>query len=105
MNVRNKTALRIAQQIQVVKRGECDAETMLYHILIDTLPPINRRVYNYVAEFNLTVTSADIEYRFGWKINYASTVLNELWKLGLLARELVTDEDGKRYAYKLGWKR
>lgn len=95
---RQHFALSVAEALRMVRLGEESAISALQNLLIDSLSETQREAYDWV------LVSGDVDSRFladEWTIyqSYASTLLNNLWQFGLLARREYVDRDGKRFIY------
>lgn len=79
----------------------CPRESNAYRLLVGNLSANQCKAYWFVAG-NHAAFASDLAAGEGWKINYASTVLKELYDLGILVREgRDYAEEGKGFLYRL----
>lgn len=102
---RSKYAKRISE---LITRGECsngDFETLqvilggLDTILLEMIEPLERRVFDWIVDGDLSTTSNAVSKQFNIKMNHAGTILGNLCDLCLLDRREVRDAHGKFYIY------
>lgn len=83
-----------------IKRWPEQAESLLQAAIASALPTHLRELYYWPHEQD-TITTAQVVEAFGWKENHASTCLKHLHTFGLLEREAIKDNHGKRFVYKV----
>lgn len=96
---------RFAHVQALVELRDCidtypDPKNAVHDAIVNALPKQYRTIYAWIISHG----GKDITTSFvvaGWRIapNHASSILNELWQFGLLEREMVIDDSGKRYQY------
>lgn len=70
-------------------------------LLIEMLPPQQKQVYAFCCGADQPVTSRDIENLLSASSTYASSLLKELWEVGLLDRAEVVNDKTRYFEYKL----
>jgi len=85
---------RLGKELKAVKEereriGDIACRRSAYDVvlalLLESLSPQQRDVYDYVCRFEKARTS-DLTERFGWEPNHAANLLKALFDLGLLRR-------------------
>jgi len=74
---------------------------LLNDMLIDSLEPMQRRVYEWIVENESVVSSEFVATHFRIRGNHAATVLLQLYKLKLLKRTLDTNGNSRQFWYRL----
>lgn len=69
-------------------------------LLVAELSPQQASVLNCVAAF-AAVDSEEVSDQMGVSVQHASTLLKDLWHLGLLDRHEVIDDEGRHYVYQV----
>lgn len=82
------------------QRNPDDIDQQMKRAIIDALPPGYRKVYDWIGSLYTPVTTAMVMRAWELKSNHASTLLNELWRFGLLKRTEIKDSHGKMFEYK-----
>lgn len=79
------------------------SDRLVKEAILYSLPPAYIKLYEWIRQgaFHGRVHSNAVCHAWGWKQNYASTALNELWQFGLLKRTECIDQSGKHFAYEV----
>jgi predicted transcriptional regulator len=98
------TSRQIADKLrEILPQKQPAAYDAVYDLLLLSLSPRQRQVYDYVVARQGTecewITSAGVCRQLDIKSNNAGNVLNQLHNLGLLKREPTVDEGGLRYLW------
>lgn len=101
MTQRNATLQAAADTLRRIEDNPAQAVQYARALVIDLLSPQQKQVYEYVYMATEAVEPAEIRDKFGWSMNYASTLLKDLYEVGLLTREEKRDEIGRVYRYKV----
>lgn len=94
------TLEKLSQAMKTCRR-EKGGYMALRDLLIESLAPVEQRVLLYVGHSHVNKTSGDVQAEFEISAQNASTVLKHLVDLGLLRRQVITDEHGKHWSYYL----
>lgn len=92
----------VASAIADLRKG-ASAKSRLHQLMLELITPAHKEVYDWYTfhyasqRYTVKVDSFVLASEFNYQINYASTLLKELWEFGLLEREL--DDDGRTYLY------
>lgn len=82
-----------------------------YQLLLESLPPTEKRIYEWYVNTWLPSRSADelqsgggltaalVSTTFDMEINQASTILKRLHSWGILHRKPIVDDNGLHYEY------
>lgn len=76
-----------------------NTDRILYNAIVRALPKQYHQIYDWIGSCYGPVTSNMVMKAWGLQQNHASTLLNELWRFGLLTRTEYTDRNGKGYKY------
>lgn len=78
-------------------------DRILLNAIIQALPPSYHKVYDWICQgtFHGKVETSMVMRAWNLKANHASTMLNELWRFGLLKRTERIDKNGKTYVYEV----
>lgn len=80
-------------------RNPADIDQQMKRAIVDALPDGYRKVYDWIGSQYAPVTTAMVMRAWELKSSHASTVLNELWRFGLLKRTQEIDANGRQYLY------
>lgn len=78
-----------------------NTDRILLIAIVRALPPSYHKIYDWIGSLYAPVTSGAVMRAWELKPNHASTILNELWRFGLLKRTEYTDEHGKGFKYEI----
>lgn len=74
---------------------------VLRDLLVESLEPSRREVYEYVEAGQKQVIATDVAAHFGRYVNHVSAVLDCLSKYGLLDYEASLDDGGRVFVYQI----
>lgn len=97
---RQKHAAALAQAMQTVEQNPGGAVQVLRNLLIDTLSDTQRETLAWMTTAG-EVDSARLAREWEISLVYASMILNDLWQLGLAARQEQRSGSTRVYLYSI----
>lgn len=94
-SVRTDKLKRLAAAYAVAKQ----AEREIYSLLIESIEPGQREAWQIVRQCS-EIDSSALAHEMKIKINHASTILKQLYEVGLITREGERSDEGRVFWYK-----
>lgn len=76
-------------------------EGVVFDLLIESLPPAEKKAYDYILESKTPVTSRQVADHFGLVINRVGNILANLRRWGLVDSEAKSGPDGLYYEWRV----
>jgi predicted transcriptional regulator len=99
MSQRNAVLHTVGEYYRRIEEDPEKAPQYMRALLFDLLPPQQKQIYAFCSRAAEPVTTPDIEQVFSLTQTHASSLLKELWEIGLLAREQVVNQETRYFAY------
>lgn len=101
MTQRNATLQAAADTLRRIEDNPAQAVQYARALVIDLLSPQQKQVYAFLCQADDPIEPAQVRDEFKFAMTYASTLLKDLYEVGLLTREEKRDEVGRVYRYKV----
>ena len=99
MNKRYQSIRLLVELRENVRQFPTLADEHIHNTIVESLSKAQRDLWYWIVECEGDTVTSDVMVTFNYTEPYASSLLNELWQFGLLEREMVIDDSGKRYRY------
>lgn len=101
MSQRNAILHTAARTYQAILTNPIDSPALMRALLVDLLSPQQKQILEFCKSVDIPVTSPNIELAFGLSQPHASSLLKELWQVGLLKRNRVVNDETRFYEYRI----
>lgn len=102
MTQRNAVLHTVAETYRRIQENPENSPALMRALLIELLPPQQKQIYAFCQRAAEPITSLDIEEVFNLTQNHASSLLKELWEIGLLERQRVVNQETRYFEYRVG---
>lgn len=101
MTKRYQHILTLVELRKNIRQFPTLADQHIYNTIVESLPPAHSKLYRWICSHGgENITTSFVVAGWNYTEQYASSLLNELWRFGILERE-PHQEDLKAYIYRI----